>query len=158
MLARHLPLHDDVGPFWTTIGVVEQPSEERRRESERWVRHHPVRRAREANRPQVASDHSHRVDDTGAADGGAEPFDPRVVALDGPDLDAGHRKRDSERAGASADVDDEAAGSEVEPGDEPGDQRSISEEVLAQQTTTYVALAAPALPAHGNITMNIRPR
>ena len=158
MLARHLALQDDVDPLGTTVGVVEQPFEERRRESERRVRNHSVGRAWKADGPQVASDHSHRVDDTSAVDCSAEPVDPRVVAFDGPNLDAGHRQRDGERACASADIDDEGAGNEVEPGDEPGDQRSISEEVLAQRTTTYVALAAPALPAHGNITMNIRPR
>ena len=86
------------------------------------------------------------------------PKTSHPVALDGPDLHAGHRQRDGERACASTDIDDEGAGNEVEPGDEPGDQRSISEEVLAQRTTTYVALAAPALPAQRNITMNIRPR
>lgn len=43
-------LHDDVGPLGTTIGVVEQPFEERRRESERWVRNHSVGRAKGGGR------------------------------------------------------------------------------------------------------------
>jgi hypothetical protein len=119
-------LDDQVGAQEGTAGVVQQPSEDRRRVRERHVRHDAERLVREPKLECVAGDDPDGVRPRETV---AQPLDENRIELDRDDTSGTPGELVREHAGAGTDLDDEIAACDAGIPDEvSGEARD--EEVL----------------------------
>ena len=149
MFAGHVVLHDEIGPGRAGRRPVEQEFEQCGGVAERRACRHPVGLLGQAQAAEIGADHPHPSGHACDRSSLVETVGPNRIALDGPDPGAGGGERDRERTPACADVDDQVALVDGQPGYEAVDQVLVSEEVLAVGAPSLIPGAPTPAPGHG---------